>query len=166
MEVTVEISHDDYLEFVKHTLLKKRLKRSIIIASIFIPLWLVFLNYDRPLELLVIGIELVLFILLWAFYIFLVHKFMYYRIKKNIARSESALGKKTYFLIEEGFKEKSEYSETLTKWEGIKKIEETPEFIYVFLDKLVAYIIPKRHLSNETEIRQLIETLESKSRGQ
>ena len=162
MEIKIEITREDFLEFNKYVLLKNRLKRGFVIATIFILFWVIILNYNKPLDLFSIIIELIIFYLGWGILIFLLYKINFQRIKKLPDQNGAILGNKTYIIQDDGFKEITESSETLTNWNGIKKITETKDYIYVFVDKIAAYIIPKRYLNEEKERNQFIQTLKSK----
>lgn len=71
------------------------------------------------------------------------------------------MGKHRFEITEDGFKESTEYNEMFTKWEGIKSIEETKKQIFIFLDRHMAHIIPKRYFKNDEEVRELKEFLNS-----
>ena len=162
MEIKTYITRDDFLEFNKFVLMKNRLKRGFVIASIFILFWLIILNYNQSFNPMTILIELIIFYLGWGIFIFLVYKVSFQRIKKMPDQNGSILGHKTYILQDDGFKEITESSETLTKWNGIKNITETKNYTYVFVDKISAYIIPKRTVDENNEVERFITTLKSK----
>jgi hypothetical protein len=54
------------------------------------------------------------------------------------------LGSHTFSLTSEGFEDQGTFSYSLTKWPAIRAIEETPEHLFVFIDKTAAHIVPKR----------------------
>jgi hypothetical protein len=72
------------------------------------------------------------------------------------------LGEKTYILSDDGFKQISEHGESFIKWIGIKSLEENENYLYVFVDKIAAYVIPKRYLSDSPETREFIKVLKEK----
>jgi hypothetical protein len=162
MKITTEITREDFLNFNKHVLLKTRFKRSFIIATVFIILWIIILNYNAPLNLITILTEIVVFYLAWGLLIFLIYQISFLRIKKMPDEDGTIIGVKTYILSEDGFKEITNSSETLTKWNGIKNIEETNDYFFVFVDKIAAYVIPKRSFSNKTETEQFLQIMKNK----
>ena len=54
------------------------------------------------------------------------------------------LGSHTFSLTPEGFEDRGTFSYSLTKWPAVRAIEETPEHLFVFIDKMAAHIVPKR----------------------
>ena len=162
MRQTIEITREDFLKFNKHILLKTRFKRSFIIASIFIIFWIIILNINQPLNFKIIIIEIVIFYLAWGVLIYVFYQLSFQRIKRMPDQNGIIIGKKTYIIQDNGFKEITDSSETITKWNGIKTIEETKDYIYVFVDKIAAYIIPKRSFIDETEGELFIKILKSK----
>lgn len=163
MELKIDLNRKDFLEFNKYVLFRSRLKRTFIISTIFILLSILILNFNKPLDLILIGIELIIFCIAWSILLFILYQLNFQRIKKLPDTNGSILGQKTYILQDDGLKEITETSETLTKWNGIKKIIETEEYIYVFVDKIAAYVIPKRYFSEEKERIEFIETIKSKT---
>ena len=61
------------------------------------------------------------------------------------------LGKHNYYVTENGLKETTKFTETFTQWEGMQSIEQTKNLLMLFLDKHMAYIIPKRYFKSEAE---------------
>jgi hypothetical protein len=162
MEIKTQITREDFLEFNKFVLLRNRLKKGFAIATIFILFWTIILNYNQPFNPITILIELIVFYIGWGILIFLLYKVNFQRIKKMPDQNGSILGDKTYILQDEGFKEITDSSETLTKWKGIKNIIETKNYTYVFVDKIAAYIIPKRNVDENNEVERFIKALKSK----
>ena len=52
------------------------------------------------------------------------------------------LGSHTFSLTPEGFEDHGALSYSLTKWPAVRAIEETPEHVFVFVDKTAAHIVP------------------------
>ncbi len=162
METITEISRKDFLEFNKYVLIKTRIKRHVIIALFFVLLWVVTLNLNSPFDWVVILIEIVVFSLAWAGLIFLLYQLNLYRIKKIPDKNGAILGNKKYIILEEGFREITDTSDTTIKWPGIKKIVETDGYFYVFVDKMAAFIIPKRSFVDVNEQSQFFQQIESR----
>lgn len=74
----------------------------------------------------------------------------------------SLLGDRTYYILKDGLKEISENNESLTKWQGIKKVTESEEGIYIFVDKIAAYIVPKRFFDTNEEMNSFINLINSR----
>jgi YcxB-like protein len=159
MEIKIDFTRKDFLEFNKYVFLKKRIKKSISIAVFFILLWLIIMNLNKPFSPILILTELVVFSLVWVLFMFLSYKFSFFRISKMPDDKGEILGEKTYILTDDGLKQVSEYGESFVKWIGIKSLEENENYLFIFVDKIAAYVIPKRYFSNMSETKEFIKTL-------
>ena len=155
-----EITREDFLNFNKHFLRKKRLKKQFLIPSAFIIICILILNIGKPFNLPVILVELLFLITIWTLISFVSYKIGLLALKKMPDTDGSILGPKTYVLEENGFKEISENSETLIKWSGIKNIEEVKDYYFIYVDNISAYIIPKRDFLNKNKEEEFIRTME------
>jgi len=162
MEFKLQLSRQDYLEFNKYVLFKTRIKRNIIIVSFITLLWIVFLNYNQPLDLIIILIELILFSMIWSILFLLIYGIAFLKIKKMPDENGSILEEKTYIFSEEGLKQISTNSESFTKWNAFKSIEENKKYIFLFVDKIAAYVIPKRIFQDSKEINDFVDFLKEK----
>lgn len=163
MEIKSQLTREDYVEFNKYIFLKIKMKRSIIIALAFIIFWIVFLNFNQPFNLIVLLIELIAFSLFWAVLIFTFFSFSIARIKKMPDEYGEILSEKVFFLSEDGLKEVSTNNESFTKWSGFKAIEENKKYIFLFVDKIAAYIIPKRAFKDSEEVTQFLEYVKTRT---
>ena len=68
------------------------------------------------------------------------------------------LGPQQIRLTEEGIETRKENCESRTSWSAVKAIEETKDHLFIFLDTIVAHIIPKRNLGSEEDKQRLDET--------
>lgn len=162
MEIIVNITRDDFVEFNKHVLFKKRRISWLIMASIGIIIWTFLLNKDSQINLSMIFIEVLIFSGFW-YLVYRVSNFILInKIKKMPDNDGNFLGKRTYYIFEDGLKEISENNESLTKWKGIKKVSESEEGIYIFVDKIAAFIVPKRYFDNDDEINNFINFINSR----
>jgi len=162
MEVKINFTRKDFLEFNKYVFFKKRIKKSISIAIFFVLFWLIIMNLNKPFSPVLILTELILFSLVWVLFMFLSYKFSFARISKMPDEKGEILGEKTYILLDDGLKQISEYGESFTKWIGIKSLEENENYLFIFVDKIAAYVIPKRYFSDKSETKEFIKTLNEK----
>jgi len=72
------------------------------------------------------------------------------------------LGKKTITISEDGITRKSEYNNSFQKWEGIKSLETSKKSIFIMVDNLAGFIIPKRSFKNESQMKEFIDTIKNK----
>ncbi|MBN2174652.1 MAG: YcxB family protein [Bacteroidales bacterium] len=159
MEVKVELNWKDYLAFNKYIFIRKRIKNSFLIATIFVLLWLFILNYNKPFDVLLLLVEAIIFFAAWAVLIFIIFLLNFYRIKKIPGKNGAILGAKTYSLTDEGFKETGENLESIVKWIGIKKVVESGDYIYVFVDRMAAYIIPVRYFDSQEQKAKFLQSI-------
>ena len=163
MEIKSQLTREDFVEFNKYIFLKMKMKRSIIIALIFIIFWIVYLNLNQPFNLIVLLIELIVFFLFWAILIFTFYRLSFARVKKMPDENGEILSEKTYFFTDDGLKEISENNVSFTKWSGFKSIEENKKYIFLFVDKIAAYIIPKRVFKDSKEVTQFLEYVKTRT---
>lgn len=151
MRIEVELNRQDFLEFNKRFFLNKRFKRSYYIAAIFILIWIVIGNFNIPLDISNIFFEFVLFSAIWLILIYGFQKMQIEKVKRMPSKDGSILGKKTFIIEDNGLREITPTNETLVKWDGIEKLIEMEDYIYVFIDKIAAYVIPTRYFDTENE---------------
>lgn len=154
-----EITREDFLNFNKHCLHKKRSKRRFLIPLVFIIIWILILNLGKPFNLPIILIEFIFSIIIWICIRFIIEKLGFLALKKMSNSNESILGPKTYVLEENGFREISENSEAFIKWNGIKNIEEVKDYYFIYVDNVAGYIIPKRDFLDKNEEDKFIEIM-------
>jgi len=158
----IKLTRQDYLEFNKFVFLKERIYRSSKIAIFFIFIWIILLNYKQPFDLTEIIIELICFTAIWGLMILLIYWFTFNKLKNMPDSDGEILGEKIYIISEEGLKQISVNSETFTKWIGFKFYAETDKYIFLFVDKIAAYIIPKRIFKDQNELLEFTDIVKSK----
>ena len=75
------------------------------------------------------------------------------------------LGSHTFSLTPEGFEDHGALSYSLTKWPAVRAIEETPEHVFVFVDKTAAHIMPKRCFPQSEEYQAFLRELRERVQG-
>ncbi len=153
------------MAFNKYVLLRSKLKSGLAIVTVFNLLWLIVLNYNKPFDPLIVMIELIIFYLAWGVLILIMYMISFYRIRKMPDQDGSILRERTYVILDEGIKEVTTSSETLFRWNGIKKVAETNDYVYLFTDRIAAFIIPKRYLKGPGESERFVELLKQKISG-
>ena len=161
MEIEIEFTRKDYLEFNKYYYFKKRIKRALIVPAFFVLLWLILLNFNRPFNPILILIELVVFSLAWGVFMFISYKLSLIRISRMPDEKGEIIGEKTYILSDDGLKEISKNGESFIKWIGVKSLEENENYVFIFIDKIMAHVIPKRYFSDTLELQEFMSILKS-----
>lgn len=87
-----------------------------------------------------------------------VNVFTYIRMKKKVIKipgdNPGILGTHLIALSEEGISEKTDVNSNFYNWEGIYSIEESNDYIFIFINKLQCHIIPKREFNTNEEVNQ------------
>jgi hypothetical protein len=71
----------------------------------------------------------------------------------------ASLGTRTFEITREGLWERSRKYEMLSRWAGVRLIDETRDHFFVFIDNCQAHIIPKRAFSDSEHCRRFGEEL-------
>lgn len=162
MEINIDLTRDDYADYNKYYLFKKRLKRQIylvIIVAFVIPL---LIKTGRPFDLLNYLITVIFSGIIFGVLYFGAMSLTMIWIKKLPSDKGSILGNKKFTITDEGLLEETETNKNLQKWKGIKSIETNDNSVFIFVDNIAAYIIPKRFFKDETEQENFIKTMEEK----
>jgi len=61
------------------------------------------------------------------------------------------LGQNKFIITDEGLVEDSSTNRNIQKWSGIISVEQNQEMIFIFVDRMAAYIISKRFFKDENE---------------
>ncbi|OCT13349.1 hypothetical protein A8709_03610 [Paenibacillus pectinilyticus] len=149
MEITVNITRSDYWKYNKYALFNiPKLRNRFIITNISLPFIVIIL-------LLLFKLPLV-FSLCWG--VFgggLACIFSYLSMKKRVMSipesKEGILGERRVEINEIGIHQLSSVSQSSYKWSGVRSINQNDEYIYIFVDTIMAYIIPKRSFVTEKE---------------
>lgn len=102
-------------------------------------------------------IQLAMFLVLYSIF---VH--FWNRYSRRIMAPEqggSLLGPHTFSLTPEGFEDRGNFSFSLTRWSGVQTIQETPGHLFVFIDKTVAHIIPRRAFATPEDYEEFVQAL-------
>jgi len=71
----------------------------------------------------------------------------------------ASLGDRTFTIAHEGLRERSRHYDLLTRWSGVRSIEENRGYLFVFIDNCHAHIIPKRGFANDNDARLFADEL-------
>lgn len=80
------------------------------------------------------------------------------RVIKIARQRPGLLCEHTIGISPEWFSEKTDVNETKVAWATIKSLEEDPEYLYVFVERLTAHAIPKRVFSSPHEVEAFLRT--------
>jgi len=152
MEVEVETTKRDYLNFYKDYFFRRGLKKSIIsrLITIFLIIF-VFSNFETGPP-TIVRHSLIIFFSLIAFYI--MYDGIYYLIyasktAKLFAENDSI--KRKFIISSEGVLVESVNDKSLWRFGSIKQADVSSKYIFINLLNNKFYLIPKRFFSSENE---------------
>ncbi len=146
MKIIVDITRQDYVDFNKFHFMKTGFKKTILTYLIALILMELYLNKDG-FNLFATSFSSILFILVCWF-------LTYNRLnktKKIPIDDGSFLGETEFDFLEDKILYKKYNSEGNVSWSTIKSFEESKTTYYLYIDRIVAYVIPKRFFTNENE---------------
>lgn len=164
------LSEEEYYEFNIYSYLNKPAgKRSFLIFRFLVPLILV---ASVVFTMVVIG-EIYfgafdyIFLAIAVLWIIFAKKF-YIRsirgsVKKLISKGKAPYGIPTEMVFEEDFfKETTPENENKSKYSSVESVAVGPEAVYIYLNAILAYIIPNRVFQNDNEKIEFVEFINSK----
>lgn len=157
MNLSIEITREDYADFNKFHFLKNRLKRTILTGCLAI-LAIEYMINDEEFEPISSIIGVVLFA---GVYIFLIQRQLN-KTKKIPMDNGTILGLKQMHFTEEGILATSKDADSRINWSGVKKLEESKTAYYLYIDKTVAFVIPKRYFESEVQEKEFAQMVKSK----
>ena len=160
MDIEVEITKKDFVNFNRYWYFKKKLKSRVWMIVIFSFTMPILINLGKEFNLAgYLGSVLVfgaLFSVIFFGAIWLILGF-----SGNVPdKGGSILGKKKFSINENAFIEDSESNRNEQKWKSIKSVEENGNAIFVFIDNIAGYIVPKRGFKNEEEQKEFLRLME------
>jgi len=154
--VNITINRQDFVQYNKFFYIKKRLKSTIKFMFIFMIIVSALLNLGHfALSNFMFTFFYFSCILIPVMIIFYFVGF--YLLRFYPSKNGSILGEKTITINDEGLTEKSNESSTQITWKGIQSIEENNQAIYIFIDNVMAFIIPKRDFESNQHENQFME---------
>lgn len=146
--VNTTINRKDFVQYNKFCYIKKRLKSTIKFIFILMIMVSALLNIGH--------LTLSNFIFTFFYFSCILIPLMvifyfvgFYLLRYYPSKNGSILGEKTITINDKGLTEKSNESTTQISWKGIQSIEENNQAIYIFIDNVMAFIIPKRDFESK-----------------
>jgi hypothetical protein len=162
MEINIDLTRADFADFNKYYFFKRGLKKRIYLFFIMAFVLPLLMHSDGPFDLMTYVISVIIVGPLFAL-IYLGGMTISIFLTKRLASENSPiLGKRKFIITDEGLTEESENSRNLQKWKGIKSIETNKNSIFIFVDNLAAYVIPKRFFKDQAEQQLFIEIIKNK----
>lgn len=167
MELEFELTEEDYINYnIDHSKKSPSIKKSIMIQRVFGPIvfiiapFLVVKFSDIPLWywITIFGISSVVWLIFYPKY---ANWEMKKRLKKMLEEgsNENLFNRRKIILTDQGLSQVSPTGETNVKWDSIVSIEETDEYIYIYISSVSAHIIPKRVFKDVNEQKLFIDEI-------
>lgn len=143
------ISLKEYKTFTKYHIRKRETILFIFyLALLFIPSYVVLKDYTPSATIFSILFSVMLLSLL----IFAIRLIIMRFAVKEYKSEPNAKGETTYIFSAEGIRLKSERSDTLYKWEDIKRATQKKEMLILYVTTIKAIVLPKRFFKTEKDI--------------
>lgn len=164
MEINYELTEKDYLDFnVFHAENSPTIRRSILIQRLIGPvIFLIMPFYATRYTGIPLWYWVIIFGTLGALWYSFYPKYIKWEVSRRTSKlikegkDGKILGNKNIKLTPEGIYGTSLYSEEKVKWDSIERIEETEDYIYIFISSISAFIIPIRAF-NDTNTKEKFE---------
>lgn len=147
MQLKVGITREDYADFAKFHFMKTGFRKTIIYYVFLFIACLFIINLNKFGWTKTIIFSLAYFILVY----FGINRWIN-KLKKTPLEDGSILGKTEYEFIDDGIVYKKHNSEGKVNWSIIKSFESDKNAYYLYIDTLVAFVIPKRIFNNNEEM--------------
>lgn len=152
MRVKADITREDYWNFNKYAIFNvPYVRTTFILSALILPIVVLVIELLKNLSPSVIVVSMPVstaagFLL------------MIYITKKQAMglpdKKEGLIGEHIFEIGKSGFKEITSVSRGSVSWNGVKSIMENEEYIFIFKDKMMGHIIPKRAFSSPEEAKE------------
>ena len=171
MTLDFELNSKDYIDFNVYNLDNSAtVKKSLLAARVLLSVIILIVGLSVVKRGNVIGY--IYFAVIWLLIMVFFPNGFRLRVKRRLEKILNE-GNNAYFLgpwsiklLEDGIVTINTFSESKTKWEGVEKIIEAEEHIFIYVGIASAFIIPKRAFLDNKDIDEFLTTLGSlMSRG-
>ncbi len=159
MRLEIQITRQDYLNFNLYHFKKKSLVRTLLIGLAGLLILQYSLNKEKT------SLNIATLIISSLLYIAIFTIIMYFNLSKSksIPKDDgSFLGKKVYEFLDDHIAFNDKDSEGRFQWRAIKSLEENNKAFYLYLDTIMALVIPKRYFIDKTEEQTFRSYVQSK----
>ncbi|MDP4145418.1 MAG: YcxB family protein [Bacillota bacterium] len=150
--MVVNITPDDCWNFTKYNIKydsKSKLKFYLnVIAVISLIAFTSFLDKEpirKIMPTIILSIPMSYYLMLFL---------MKQQIKNRVKGNEGIIGEHTIEICEDGLREITKVNNSLYLWSGISKIKQDNSYVYIYVEKYTAHVIPKNSFKSEDEAIQ------------
>lgn len=159
MELEVEMTREDYGGFNRYYFFNKGLKKRLNLMIGIILIVPLIIQSGKPFSIELYLKEAGTFVLYLLPVLSISYLVVLNKIRKLPDKDGSLLGYKKFIFNDECLIEETKYNRNEYRWKGVKSIESNQKYIFIFVDNMAAYVIPKRYFSSENETNSFIATL-------
>lgn len=171
MKVEYNLIEDDYIAFNMHHIdTSPTIRRTLLMQQYGVALVFLIIPYffsritEIPMLLsyIVYGAIFLAWILYYPKYFISVTK---RRIIKMINEGDnsSIYGMQSITLTDTGIEQESHTGESRTAWHAIERIDETEEYIYIYIGTMNAYLVPNRAFEDDAQRAEFLRILREKT---
>jgi hypothetical protein len=162
MQITVEITRDDYAAFGKYVM-DVKVRKTYFWVMFFVANFMVLLaNLLQKQQIAIIIVQVVIFNILLLVITQVVRWLNNYLMKTIPMKNGAVLGKKTYTITDEGLGYTDGASTGVTQWSALRSVEETKTHTFLFIDAMMAFILPNRAFASEAARNEFIQVVRGK----
>lgn len=149
MKVTFDVNREDFWNLNKFIALHIRRFRVVTILYMLAgPIGVALGGWFSDIDLLIM---ILLTVIVGPLISLLLYKLTKNRIMQLPNLNSGTLGEHTIEINEAGLIEKTNVNDGFCSWAGVKDVLSNKYYIFIFIDTLMAHIIPKRAFSSEEE---------------
>jgi|GEM_PF-2595149 len=155
MEITYTISREDYWQFRKYYLLRRRsMQATAVIAFLLLGLYVVLVEWllNTSAMLVELSAPLIAAVLM----VLLVSRFKHV-VMSIPSDNGDTLGEHYLSIAVEGVVDRTKSSDRLTRWSGILNIVANKHYIFLFSDTDQAHIVPKRAFRRKEDAQEFLD---------
>ncbi len=164
MELEFELTEEDYVNYhINHSKKSPSIKRSILIQRISGPVifmiapFFIIKSSEIPLWywITIFGLSSIGWLIFYP-------KYANWEIKRRVKKmleegsNENLFNRISLVLTEKGITGVSSIGESNISWDKIVSLEETKDYIYIYISSVSAHIVPKRVFKNSNEQKEFI----------
>lgn len=171
MKLEYNMIKDDYIAFNMHYIeTSPTIKRTLLIQQYGVALVFLIIPYFYS---RIVGTPMLLSYIVYgaiflAWILYYPKYFMSITKKRTIKMidegdNSSIYGMQRITLTDAGIEQESNTGESRTSWSGIERIDETKEYIYIYIGTMNAYLVPNRAFEDDKQREEFLRILKEKT---
>lgn len=158
MEITFDLSREDYWRYNRLTQLKAwRPRRLLACAAVLVVALVLVARVGRvpPLVLVAPGVGL------WSLYIVVAYTLARRYVMRLPTEGGGVVGRHTIGIGPDGVRDRTDVTDERVTWRGLQSVVQDRELLIMPLDRSQAVLIPTRAFANQGELARFVEMVEA-----